>query len=95
MKGKIGLYTEVIMFYVCLTVCDGVGVNSVFHKMDCDRSVVEDLLGSSSGIRENNIMTYLGLVEQRTNQLLTMQAFLNSRVTNMHTQNHSYWPISV
>ncbi|XP_020364630.1 coiled-coil domain-containing protein 114 isoform X1 [Oncorhynchus kisutch] len=55
------------------------GVNSVFHKMDCDRSVVEDLLGSSSGIRENNIMTYLGLVEQRTNQLLTMQAFLNSR----------------
>uniref|UniRef100_A0A674BH23 Outer dynein arm docking complex subunit 1 n=1 Tax=Salmo trutta TaxID=8032 RepID=A0A674BH23_SALTR len=55
------------------------GVNSVFHKMDCDRSVVEDLLGSSSGIRENNIMTYLGLAEQRTNQLLTMQAFLNSR----------------
>ncbi|KAK6318916.1 hypothetical protein J4Q44_G00101270 [Coregonus suidteri] len=55
------------------------GVNSVFHKMDCDRSLVEDLLGSSSGIRENNIMTYLGLVEQRTNQLLTMQAFLSSR----------------
>ncbi|CAB1353424.1 unnamed protein product [Coregonus sp. 'balchen'] len=56
-----------------------VRVNSVFHKMDCDRSLVEDLLGSSSGIRENNIMTYLGLVEQRTNQLLTMQAFLSSR----------------
>uniref|UniRef100_A0A8C7CH05 Outer dynein arm docking complex subunit 1 n=1 Tax=Oncorhynchus kisutch TaxID=8019 RepID=A0A8C7CH05_ONCKI len=62
------------------------GVNSVFHKMDCDRSVVEDLLGSSSGIRENNIMTYLGLVEQRTNQLLTMQAFLNSRVTNLASE---------
>ncbi|XP_068567821.1 coiled-coil domain-containing protein 114 [Cebidichthys violaceus] len=55
------------------------GVNSIFSKMGCDRSVMEDLLGSSTGISENNIMSYLGLVEQKTNELLTIQAFLNSK----------------
>ncbi|KAL6464955.1 hypothetical protein MHYP_G00272720 [Metynnis hypsauchen] len=55
------------------------GINSVFNKIDCDRAVVEDLLGSSSGIRDNNIMTYLSQVEQRTNELLTVQAFINSK----------------
>lgn len=49
--------------------------------MDCDHSVIEDVLGSSTGISENNIMSYLGLVEQKTNELLTIQAFLNSKVT--------------
>ncbi|XP_070693343.1 coiled-coil domain-containing protein 114 [Pempheris klunzingeri] len=55
------------------------GVNSIFSKMECDRSVIEDALGSSTGITENNIMSYLGLVEQKTNELLTIQAFLNSK----------------
>ncbi|XP_056292678.1 coiled-coil domain-containing protein 114 [Pseudoliparis swirei] len=55
------------------------GVNSIFSQMDWDRSVIEDILGSSTGISENNIMSYLGLVEQKTNELLTIQAFLNSK----------------
>ncbi|CAJ1050518.1 coiled-coil domain-containing protein 114 [Xyrichtys novacula] len=54
-------------------------VNSIVSKIDCDRSVIEDKLGSSAGISENNIMSYLGLVEQKTNELLTIQAFLNSK----------------
>ncbi|KAM6980090.1 coiled-coil domain-containing protein 114 [Aplochiton taeniatus] len=54
------------------------GVNRVFSKMKCDQSV-EDALGSSAAIKENNLMKYLGLVEQSTNELLTMQAFLSSR----------------
>lgn len=49
--------------------------------MECDRSVIEDMLGSSTGISENNMMSYLGLVEHKTNELLTIQAFLNSKVT--------------
>lgn len=56
-------------------------LNSIFSKIECDRSVIEDALGSSTGISENNIMSYLGLVEQKTNELLTIQAFLNSKVT--------------
>ena len=53
----------------------------MFQEMDCDRSVIEEMLGSSAGIRENNIMSYLSLVEQRTNEMLTIQAFLSSRVS--------------
>uniref|UniRef100_A0A3Q3WXD8 ODAD1 central coiled coil region domain-containing protein n=1 Tax=Mola mola TaxID=94237 RepID=A0A3Q3WXD8_MOLML len=55
------------------------GVNSIFSKMECDCSGIEDTLGSSAGITENNIMSYLGLAEQKTNELLTVQAFLNSK----------------
>ncbi|KAG7493384.1 hypothetical protein JOB18_007570 [Solea senegalensis] len=55
------------------------GVNSTFSKLQCDRSVMEDMLGLSKGISENNIMFYLGLVEQKTNELLTIQDFLNSK----------------
>ncbi|KAJ8371265.1 hypothetical protein SKAU_G00112930 [Synaphobranchus kaupii] len=54
-------------------------VSSVFQKMDCDRSVIEDMLGSSGGIRDSDIITYLGQVEQRTNELLTVQSYLRSK----------------
>ncbi|KAG7472856.1 hypothetical protein MATL_G00113380 [Megalops atlanticus] len=54
-------------------------VGSLFHKIGCDRSVIEDMLGSSTGIRDNDILTYLGLVEQRTNELLTIQSYLTSK----------------
>lgn len=50
------------------------------HNIDCDRSVIEDKLGSSTGIRDSTVMTYLGLVERRTNELLTLQSFLSSKV---------------
>ncbi|XP_027024734.2 coiled-coil domain-containing protein 114 isoform X1 [Tachysurus fulvidraco] len=55
------------------------GVSSLFNKINCDRAEVDDLLGSSSGIRDSNIMTYLKLVEQKTNELLTVQAFISSK----------------
>ncbi|XP_005943710.1 coiled-coil domain-containing protein 114 isoform X1 [Haplochromis burtoni] len=55
------------------------GVNNIFTKVECDRSAIEDMLGSSSGITENNIMSYLSLVEQKTNELLTVQAFLSTK----------------
>ncbi|CAL8338805.1 unnamed protein product [Lota lota] len=58
------------------------GVNRIFSKMDGDRSVIDDLLGSTAGINENNMMTYLGLVEQKTNELVAMQAFLRSKDTD-------------
>nr|XP_020453588.1 coiled-coil domain-containing protein 63-like isoform X2 [Monopterus albus] len=55
------------------------GVTSIFSKLECDHSVIEDMLGSSTGISDYNIMSYLGLVEQKTNELLTVQAFLKSK----------------
>ncbi|XP_029920369.1 coiled-coil domain-containing protein 114 isoform X2 [Myripristis murdjan] len=55
------------------------GLNSILSKLECDRSVLEDKLGSSAGISESNIMSYVGLVEEKTNKLLTLQAFINSK----------------
>ncbi|XP_035238609.1 coiled-coil domain-containing protein 114-like isoform X2 [Anguilla anguilla] len=55
------------------------GVSDVFQKIGCDRSVIEDMLGSSSGIRDSDLITYLSLVEQKTNELLTIQSYLMSK----------------
>jgi len=63
--------------------------------MECDRSVIEDKLGSSTGITDNNIMSYLGLVEHKTNELLTIQAFLMSKVSiwTFYTYSHCIYCI--
>ncbi|XP_040181608.1 outer dynein arm-docking complex subunit 1 [Rana temporaria] len=55
------------------------GIESLFKKINCDRSVLDEMLGSSSSIRESNIMQYLGLIEQKTNELLAVQSFLDSK----------------
>ncbi|XP_056590105.1 coiled-coil domain-containing protein 114 [Triplophysa dalaica] len=55
------------------------GVECVFSKTDCDRTLVEDTVGSSTGIRDSNIMSYLALLEQKATELLAMQAFINSK----------------
>ncbi|XP_037108188.1 coiled-coil domain-containing protein 114 [Syngnathus acus] len=46
------------------------GVSSIVSKVECD---MEDT------ICDNNIMPYLALVEQKTNQLLTIQAYLDNK----------------
>uniref|UniRef100_A0A8C6U070 Coiled-coil domain containing 114 n=1 Tax=Neogobius melanostomus TaxID=47308 RepID=A0A8C6U070_9GOBI len=56
------------------------GVSSIFTKLECDQSVIEDLLGASAGINDNNIMSYLSLIEQKTNELITVRAYLQSKV---------------
>ncbi|XP_071966563.1 outer dynein arm-docking complex subunit 1 [Engystomops pustulosus] len=55
------------------------GIDSLFKKINCDRSVLDEMLGASSSIREANIMQYLGLIEQKTNELLAAQSFLDSK----------------
>uniref|UniRef100_UPI00398ED19B coiled-coil domain-containing protein 114 n=1 Tax=Pristiophorus japonicus TaxID=55135 RepID=UPI00398ED19B len=55
------------------------GIESLFNKMNCDRSILDEMLGSSCGIRDNNVMQYLGLIEQCTNELLSIQSYLTSK----------------
>ncbi|XP_063293205.1 outer dynein arm-docking complex subunit 1 isoform X2 [Pelobates fuscus] len=55
------------------------GIDSMFRKINCDRSILDEMLGSSSSIRETNIMQYLGLIEQKTNEILAIQSFLDSK----------------
>ncbi|XP_028254065.1 coiled-coil domain-containing protein 114-like, partial [Parambassis ranga] len=37
------------------------GVNSTFSSLECDRSLIDDMVGSSTSVTDNNIMSYLGL----------------------------------
>ncbi|XP_069493459.1 outer dynein arm-docking complex subunit 1 [Ambystoma mexicanum] len=55
------------------------GIDILFAKINCDRSVLNAMLGSSSNIRDNNIMQYLGLIEQKTNEILACQSYLDSK----------------
>ncbi|XP_051966900.1 coiled-coil domain-containing protein 63-like isoform X2 [Xyrauchen texanus] len=54
------------------------GVDRLFDMLDSDQALVEDP-SSPSGIIDSNIMTYLSLAEQRTSELLTIHAFINSK----------------
>ena len=48
-------------------------IGDMFTKIGCDTPAVRELLGDE-GVTENNIMSYLGIIEQRTIELLQMNA---------------------
>jgi len=45
------------------------GIHSIFSNIGCNMSGVSEVLGTG-GVTEGNIMTYLGLIEQRANEML-------------------------
>lgn len=55
------------------------GVDSLFNKINCDRSAVTDMLGGASGVTDANMMQFLGLIEQRTNELLQVHGFITAK----------------
>jgi len=55
------------------------GVDSLFNKTNCDRSAITDMLGGASGVTDANMMQFLGLIEQRTNELLQVHGFLTTK----------------
>lgn len=55
------------------------GIESLFKKINCDRSAIDEMLGAASGVTETNMLQYLGITEQRTNELLAIQAYINSK----------------
>jgi len=38
------------------------------------------MLGAASGVTDSNMIQYLGIIEQRTNELLAVQSYVNSKV---------------
>lgn len=40
---------------------------------------MDDLLGSNEEVTEKNVLQYLGIIEERTNQILYIQAYVRSR----------------
>lgn len=49
-------------------------VESVFNSIECDRSSIAELLGIGVSLDDNNIMQYLGIIEQKCNELLQNKA---------------------
>lgn len=47
------------------------GIATIFQNIGCNMNGVSEVLGTA-GVTEGNIMTYLGLIEQRTNEMLAM-----------------------
>ncbi|XP_005994268.1 coiled-coil domain-containing protein 114 [Latimeria chalumnae] len=59
-----------------------IGAESLFSKLKSERCLLDDMLGASMGVRDDNIMKYLGLFEQRTTELLAIYSYLNFKVDN-------------
>ncbi|CAK8690630.1 coiled-coil domain-containing protein 63-like isoform X2 [Clavelina lepadiformis] len=54
-------------------------IGSMFKRIGCDKGALNDLLGSSEGVKNDNMMQYLGLIEQRASELLSAQSYLDSQ----------------
>ena len=52
------------------------GINGFVDKIGCDRGPIAEMLGEKD-VNERNIMQFLGVIEQRANELLLMQARLD------------------
>ncbi|XP_059141450.1 coiled-coil domain-containing protein 63-like [Physella acuta] len=51
------------------------GIESLFNKINCDRSAIDDMLGAATGVTDSNMIQYLGIIEQKTNDLLAIQTY--------------------
>jgi hypothetical protein len=49
------------------------GIHSIFTRIGAASASVEELLGNQ-GVTESNMLQYLGIIEQRTSELLQMHA---------------------
>jgi len=52
------------------------GIGSVFSTLGCSNSASLDLVGAD-GVTEENVLQYLGIIEQRTNEVLQVYASTN------------------
>eukprot|EP00112_Aurelia_sp_Birch-Aquarium-sp1_P021069 Seg5576.1 transcript_id=Seg5576.1/GoldUCD/mRNA.D3Y31 product="Coiled-coil domain-containing protein 63" protein_id=Seg5576.1/GoldUCD/D3Y31 len=55
------------------------GIDSLFKKINCDQAAIVDMLGGNAGVTDSNMMQFLGIVEQRTNELLQVKAFVAAK----------------
>ena len=66
--------------YIAHTNSPHTGIESVFSKIGCDPTAITDLLGGHAGVTDTTVLQYLGTIEQRTNELLQLQAFIQAKV---------------
>uniref|UniRef100_A0A8C0R8F9 Outer dynein arm docking complex subunit 1 n=1 Tax=Canis lupus dingo TaxID=286419 RepID=A0A8C0R8F9_CANLU len=52
-------------------------IQELFTKAQCDSTIIQDLLGVKTHMRDQDIGLFLGLIEKRLVELLTVQAYLD------------------
>ena len=62
------------------------GIHSIFTRIGAASTSVEEMLGNQ-GVTESNMMQYLGIIEQRTSEIL--QAYAASQIGQPNEQNLS------
>lgn len=55
-------------------------ITEVFETIGCDPTVFDRMLGDKE-VSDTNLMQFLGVIEQRANELLQQQALINMRAT--------------
>jgi hypothetical protein len=60
------------------------GIQNLFFKIGCQNLAASEMLGSA-GVTESNMMQYLGIIEERTNELVTQ--LLGTREENSALSN--------
>ena len=52
-----------------------------FERLGCSQRALEDMLGLNVPINTNNMIVYLGQIEQRANELLNILHYVNLKVS--------------
>ncbi|XP_037019857.2 outer dynein arm-docking complex subunit 1 [Artibeus jamaicensis] len=55
------------------------GIQQLFTRAHCDSTIIDDLLGVKTHMRDRDISLFLSLIEKRLVELLTVQAFLEAQ----------------
>ena len=65
-------------------------IENIFNTIECDIKQHEELLGTQ-GVTESNMMIYMGIIEQRINELLQIYNYIQQQEKNnekgLHIQN--------
>ncbi|XP_013383597.1 coiled-coil domain-containing protein 63-like [Lingula anatina] len=54
-------------------------IGAMFSSTGCDDKPIREMLGAGVGITDSNVMMYLGLIEQRTNEVLAVKEYLEMK----------------
>ena len=62
-----------------------IGIQKIFTKIECDVSSMSEMLHGEQ-VSESNMMQYLGMIEQRTNEILQQWASVEKRKGSINRQ---------
>jgi len=62
------------------------GIESIFTTVECDQEETDELLGNQ-GVTESNMIVYLGIIEQKINEIIQAYAFIKTEKAKMHQED--------